>query len=330
MTESTGNRLEPSATIPSALPAGWERDTLEKVLLATVTEQRRNRRWNIAFRAVLLIYLGVFLWLVAQPLVGKHHFGGKKHTSIIDVTGTIAAGQPANAESLIAGLRAASEDSGTQGIILRMNTPGGTPVQAASVYDEIRRIKQRKPELPIYAVITDLCASGGYYIASATDRIFVNNASMIGSIGVIMSNFGFVEAMSKLGVERRVMTAGAHKAILDPFLPIDPVARDHMQSVLNTVHQQFITAVKQGRGARLKDDPQLFSGLVWNGGEGIRLGLADEFGDVRHVAEDVIGAKELVNFTPKENLLDRVTKQFGVAVGRGLAMTVSESRLGLQ
>lgn len=304
----------------------WERDILEKVLMASVVEQRKSRLWGIFFKLILVFYVGVAFWQIADPLEQSSLLAAKKkHTAIVDVAGMIAPGQPANADSIIDGLRAAADDANTQGIILRMNTPGGSPVQSAYVYDEIRRIKSKKPQMPIYAVVSDMCASGGYYIASAADKIFVNNASVVGSIGVIMGNFGFVDAINKLGIERRVLTAGAHKAILDPFSPVDPVAKEHMQGVLNEVHRQFIDAVKQGRGNRLKEIPELFSGLVWTGAKGIELGLVDELGDVRHVAEDIIGAKNLVNFTPEENWMDRVSHHLGTSIASSLLPLYSGS-----
>jgi protease-4 len=313
----------PTDPRPAPPPSSWERETLEKVLLASIAEQRKARLWGIFFKSLLMIYLAVALWLGAQPFMDQGEVGGKGHTAVIDVAGMIAPGQPASADTLIRGIKAAAEDSGTKGIVLRMNTPGGSPVQAAYVYDEIRRLKKLKPELPIYAVVADLCASGGYYIASATDKIYVNNASVVGSIGVIMGGFGFVDAMGKLGVERRVMTAGQHKAIMDPFAPVDPVAQAHLQSVLEAVHRQFIDAVKQGRGERLKNNPDLFSGLVWTGADGIKLGLVDEVGDLRHVAEDVIGAKKTVNFTPDQDLLDRIGHRFGAAFGQALSSALN-------
>jgi protease-4 len=324
--EEIGSNTEPkvSRAEPAPAPSSWERETLEKVLMASIVEQRRARWWGIFFKSLTMIYVGIVLWLVAQPFAERSSIGGKKgHTAVVDVAGMIAPGQPASADTIIQGLRAAAEDAGTKGIILRMNTPGGSPVQSAYVYDEIRRIKKTKPELPIYAVVADLCASGGYYIASAADKIFVNNASIVGSIGVIMGSFGFVEAMNKLGVERRVMTAGEHKAILDPFTPIDSVAKAHMQTLLDSVHRQFIDAVKQGRGDRLKETPEMFSGLVWTGTDAIRLGLVDEIGDMRHVAEDVIGAKKTVNFTPDQNLFDRVAHRLGASFGGALWSAVS-------
>ena len=310
---------ESTESTQSNSDAHWEREALEKVLLASVEEQRRSRRWGIFFKSLLALYLGGALWMAYKPWSGST--SGKEgdgHTAVIDVAGVIAPGQPASADNIIEGLRDAVEDKHTKGIILRVNSPGGSPVQSAYVYDEIRRLKKLKPELPIHAVVADMCASGGYYIASAADKIYVNSASVVGSIGVIMGSFGFVDTMKKFGVERRIMTAGEHKALMDPFAPVDPVAKQHMQGVLGQVHQQFIGAVKQGRGARLKETPDMFSGLIWTGAEGIKLGLADELGDVRHVAEDVIGAKKLVDFNPEENLLDRMSRRFGASVGHVL------------
>ncbi|BBA34671.1 signal peptide peptidase SppA, 36K type [Methylocaldum marinum] len=310
-------------TEDQVLPQAWERDTLEKVLLTALTEQRRARRWGIFFKLLMLGYFGIALWLVAQQLSEQRAREERVHTAVIDVAGMIAAGERANADAIIEGLRAAADATGAKGIVLRMNTPGGSPVQSAYVYEEIRRIKKLKPDLPIYAVVADMCTSGGYYIASAADKIFVNQSSIVGSIGVIMDSFGFVEAINRLGIERRVMTAGEHKAILDPFSPVDPVAKEHLQSVLDAIHRQFIEAVRQGRAGRLKENtPQLYSGLVWTGDEGIKLGLADGFGDVRTVAESVIGAKDMVNYTAEENLWDRITSRIGTAVGHMLRSAV--------
>jgi protease-4 len=223
---------------------------------------------------------------------------------------------------LIDALREASEDSKVKGILLRMNSPGGSPVQSQAVYEEIRRLKAEKPELPIVAVVADLCASGCYYIAAAADKIFVSEASVVGSIGVIMGSFGFVETLKTLGIERRIMTAGEHKALLDPFAPVDPVAKAHMQGLINQVHQQFIDAVKAGRGPRLKETPEMFSGLVWNGREGIRLGLADEIGSDRSVAETVIGAKKRVNFNPEEGVFERLSRRMGTEVALAFLSTL--------
>lgn len=317
MTQESTESVKTSRPVPEA--SHWERETLEKVLLASVEEQRRSRRWGIFFKSLLAVYLGGALWMAYKPWSGSvSGKDGDSHTAVVDVAGVIAPGQPASADSIIEGLRDAVEDKHTKGIILRVNSPGGSPVQSAYVYDEIRRLKRLKPELAIYAVVADMCASGCYYIASAADKIYVNNASVVGSIGVIMGSFGFVDTMKMFGVERRIMTAGEHKALMDPFAPVDPVAKQHMQGVLGQVHQQFIDAVKQGRGSRLKEIPDMFSGLIWTGAEGIKLGLADELGDVRHVAEEVIGAKKLTNFNPEENLFDRMSRRLGASVGHVL------------
>ncbi len=311
-------------------PQDWERKTIEKILMASIEEQRRARRWGLFFKGLLVIYVGGFLWMTAKPLQGLGGDGGEAHTSVIDVAGVIAPGQPASADNIIEGLRDAHEDKATKGILLRMNSPGGSPVQSAYVYEEIRRLKKLKPDLPIVAVVSDMCASGCYYIASAADQIYVNNASVVGSIGVIMGGFGFVDTMKMLGVERRIMTAGEHKALMDPFGPVDPVARTHMQGVLGQVHQQFIQAVRDGRGSRLKEIPDMFSGLIWTGGEGIKLGLADAIGDERSVAETVIGAKKVVNYNPDENFMDRFTRRFGASVGGVLMEFLAHLSLSLR
>jgi protease-4 len=294
----------------------WERDILEKLVLASVTEQRRARRWGIFFKSLFFIYLLIALIAAIQPFSRHRLADGKGHTAVVNVVGIIAEGTETNADNIIDGLNAAVEDSGTKGIILNMNTPGGSPVQSAQIYDEIRRIKEARPKLPIYAVVSDLCASGGYYVAAAADKIFVNSASVVGSIGVVMNGFGFVETIDKLGIERRLITAGEHKGMLDPFSPVNPVEKGHLQKLLTRVHQQFIDAVRKGRGERLKDNPDLFSGLVWTGAQGIELGLVDEVGDARSVAKNVIGAERLVNFTPEESVFDRLSHRIGTALGR--------------
>lgn len=303
---------------PSETP-GWERQVLEKLLLEALTEQRKTRRWSLIFKVIVWSVVGLGFLLMFEPLSPDRLPGvGKDHTAVVDVFGVIAEGGETDAETIIQGLHEAVEAKGVQGIVLRMNTPGGSPVQSAYVYDEIRRIKKAHPNLPVYAVVSDLCASGGYYIASAADKIFVNPASIVGSIGVIMNGFGFVGTLEKLGVERRVMTAGDHKAILDPFSPVSPAEKVHVQGVLNAVHQQFIAAVKAGRGDRLKDKPEIFSGLVWTGADGIELGLVDGVGELHQVAETVIGAKEIVNYSHKETWMDRLSQELGTSLGTAL------------
>ncbi len=293
----------------------WERGLIEKILLETLKEQRRARRWSLVLKLALLAYLAVALWMAAAPFSDQRLGGSAAHTAVIDITGLISEGGKTNAESIIKGMKAAVEDQQTKGIILKMNSPGGTPVQAAYVYGEIRAIKQSHPSLPVVAVASDLCASGCYYIATAADKIFVNPSTIVGSIGVIMNGFGFVEAMQKLGIERRAFTAGEHKALLDPFKAVDPAEKAQVQKVLDAIHQQFITAVRDGRGNRLKEAPGIFSGLVWTGTDAIALGLADAFGDVHSVAEKEIGAAELVDFTSKEDWFERFSKRLGTSLG---------------
>lgn len=302
----------------SAAP-GWERDVLEKLAFAAINEQRAARRWSIFFKALLFLYLLVLLILAVYPrFKGDFIDTEGKHTAVIDIMGQIGEDQPTNADNVIESLNDAVKDKNTKGIILRLNTPGGTPVQSDYIYNEIRRVKKEHPDLPIYAVISDICASGGYYIASAADKIYANQASIIGSIGVIMNGFGFVDTLNKFGVERRLLTAGAHKAMLDPFSPIKAEESEHMQILLNQVHQQFIDAVKQGRGARLKETPDMFSGLVWTGKEGLKLGLIDDFGNATMVAKDIIGAEKLVNFTQQERLLDRLAGKIGATFAHSI------------
>ncbi|TAN49915.1 MAG: S49 family peptidase [Methylococcaceae bacterium] len=321
-----------TSTSPSkpAPQSAWEREVLEKVLMAAIDEQRRGRRWSMFYKSALLAYLGIALLMFAHPFKdGGTIVDGKSHTAVVDVAGIIMEGTETNADAVIDGLQAAVEDPHTKGIVLRMNSPGGSPVQSAYIYDEVRRIRKEHPDLPIHAVVEDLCASGCYYVAAATDKIFVNPSSVVGSIGVIMNGFGFVETLNKLGVERRVMTAGAHKALLDPFSPANPDERQHVQGVIDNVHQLFIDAVRQGRGERLKENPDLFTGLVWSGAQSIPLGLADAVGTARSVAKDVIGAEELVNFTPQETLMDRLAQRMGASAGTALHSLIGGMALTL-
>lgn len=294
-------------------PQRWEKAVLEKLAFAAFEEQKKVRRWGIFFKILTFAYLSVVLALVIYPRLEVGMNTHQQHAAVIDVLGMIADGEAANAGSIIEGLRDAIKDKNTKGIILNINSPGGSAVQSAYVYDEIRRQKALHPEMPIYSVVGDMCASGGYYIASASDKIYVSKASLIGSIGVIMNGFGFTNVMEKLGVERRLLTAGSHKAMLDPFSPENQAESQHMQTLLDQVHQQFIDAVKQVRGDRLKASEELFSGLIWTGEQGVELGLADDFGSVDSVARDVIGTEDKLNFTPQERLLDRLAGKFGAS-----------------
>ncbi|MGZ8095918.1 MAG: signal peptide peptidase SppA [Methylosarcina sp.] len=314
-------------TSPSSEP-GWERAIIEKLALAAVNEQTRARRWGIFFKSLIFIYLIVLAVMMMYPRI-KEGFGvdNQYHTAVVDVVGMIAEDKEASAESIIEGLRNAVEDKNTKGIILHANSPGGSPVQSAYVYDEIRKIKKEHPDLPVYAVVSDICASGCYYIAAASDKIFVNQASLIGSIGVLMDGFGFVETLEKLGIERRVLTAGTHKALLDPFSPPKEEETRFMQSLLDQVHQQFISAVKAGRGERLKDSPELFTGLVWTGQESIKLGIADAYGRDDYVAREIIGAETQVDFTRQEHLLDKIAGKIGTAFGHSIGSLIQGAAL---
>ncbi len=300
-------------------PPSWERATLEKVLLAHIAEQRRARRWSLLTRLLtLVVVVGVLTvmggwWPVADMARAT------RHTALIDLDGVIDAEGPVTADAVIDALQAAFSDTTTAGVILRISSPGGSPVQAGQIHDEILRLKAAHPQIPVHAVVEEICASGGYYVAAAADRIFVDKASLIGSIGVLMDGFGFTGLMDKAGVERRLITAGENKGFLDPFSPLQPGQQAHARQLLESVHQQFIAVVKAGRGDRLKNDPQIFSGLVWTGQTGIELGLADAQGTVRSVARDVLQAEEIVNYTRREGLAERLAKRAGVAAGQTLA-----------
>ena len=305
----------------SADDKSWK--LLEKTLLAGVQEQRRSRRWGIFFKLLTFVYLLVALALFT-PLMDmeKTATRGAGYTALIEVTGMIADKESASADNIVTGLRAAFEDTKVKGIVLRINSPGGSPVQSGYVYDEIRRLRGLHPDIKVYAVISDLGASGAYYIASAADQIYADKASLVGSIGVTAAGYGFVGTMEKLGVERRTYTSGEHKSFLDPFQPQKPEETQFWQGVLDTTHRQFIASVKQGRGERLKDKehPELFSGLVWSGEQALQLGLIDGLGSASSVARDVIGEKELVDFTVQESPFDRFSRKLGASVAEHLAM----------
>lgn len=279
-----------------------------------LAEQRRARRWSVFFKSLLFLYL--FVLLLAGVPRGWFDFGfGRDHTALVEINGVIAAGAEASADNVVAGLRAAFEHGGTRGVILRINSPGGSPVQAGYINDEIRRLREEHPDIPVYAVIADVCASGGYYVAVAADEIYADKASIVGSIGVRMDGFGFVEAIDKLGIERRLLTAGEHKAFLDPFLPLDAEEVEHVRGVLEEIHRQFIDTVVAGRRDRLAEDHDaLFSGLVWTGVQGLELGLVDALGSASYVAREVIGVERIVDFTVRESYFARVGRSLGEAL----------------
>ena len=295
--------------------ASWERATLEKLAMATLIEQRQARRWRNGIRIAWLVFV-VLLVGFGWERGGAPADVSKPHTAVIEIKGEIASGGEASAELVISSMRSAFEDAGTQGVVLLINSPGGSPVQAGIINDEIIRLKAQYKK-PIYAVVEETCASAAYYIAVGADKIYVDKASIVGSIGVLMDGFGFTGLMDKLGVERRLMTAGENKGFLDPFSPQTETQRAFAQTMLDQIHQQFIAVVKAGRGARLKETPETFSGLFWTGQQAIDLGLADHLGNIDYVAREVIKAEELVDYTHHENVAERLVKRFGAAIGQG-------------
>jgi len=295
--------------------SNWERGVLEKLAMSAIQEQRRARHWSIFFKVLTFGYLFILLFLFLGVFDdNKDGLSGDKHTALIDVNGVISAGSNANADNLIASLQDAFDDKNTAGVVLRINSPGGSPVQSALVNDEIRRLRTLHPEIPLHVVVEDMCASGGYFIAAAADKIYVNRSSIVGSIGVLMDGFGFTGTMQKLGVERRLMTAGENKGFMDPFSPRNPKHEAFTKELLGDVHQQFIDVVRAGRGKRLRETPEMFSGLFWTGDKAIKMGLADELGSVDSVARDVFKAEKIVDFTAHENIADRLAKKLGAGV----------------
>ncbi|ALQ52469.1 S49 family peptidase [Nitrosomonas ureae] len=288
----------------------WERDLLEDLALASLNEQRRARRWGIFFKLVTFLYLFILLFFALGWIDDGKVRLADKHTAVIDLRGTITTESMNSADKINSSLRSAFQDKNTKGVILRINSPGGSPVQAGYINDEIRRLRAKYPDIPLYAVVGDICASGGYYIAVAADKIYVDKASLIGSIGVLMDSFGFTGTLEKLGIERRLLTAGENKSFLDPFSPLDPIQMDHATKLLREVHEQFIQVVKQGRGERLKNDPDIFSGIIWTGQKSIDLGLTDAIGNAEYVAREIIKAETLIDFTPREGLSDVFSKRF--------------------
>jgi len=304
---------EKEARKAAAGQPGWERDVLEKLVFATLAEQRSARRWRIFTRLAWLVFAIAIAWLLLQrdaATVSK----STPHTAVVDIKGEIAAGAEASAEFVVAAMRSAFEDSGSQAVVLLINSPGGSPVQAGIINDEIVRLKA-KYNKPVYAVVEETCASAAYYIASAADEIFVDKASIVGSIGVLMDGFGFTGTMEKLGVERRLITAGENKGFLDPFSPQTEKQRAFAQQMLDQIHQQFIAVVKAGRGDRLKINDETFSGLFWTGQQAVDMGLADKLGNLDYVAREVVKAEEVIDYTRRDNVAERLVKKFGAAVG---------------
>jgi protease-4 len=311
------------------VPPQWERSVLEKVALKALDEQRRTRQWSALFKLLwftffFLIFAAWMGW-IGRPDKDTLGAATGRHTAVIDLEGIIGIESKASAEKMIKALDRAYKDPNTQGVILRINSPGGSPVQAGYINDEIRRLRQKYPNVPLYAVVQDLCASGGYYVAAAADRIYVDKASLVGSIGVIMNGFGFVGTMEKLGVERRAYTAGENKDFLDPFVPQKPSDIEHAKQMLGEIHQQFINVVKQGRGARLHESPEIFSGLIWTGQKSVELGLADGLGSAEYVAREVIKAERMVDFTPEESYFEHISKRLGTSFGASFGRAAAEA-----
>ncbi|MTI63194.1 S49 family peptidase [Methylophaga sp.] len=290
----------------------WERTVLRDLAFAAIKEQRAKRRWGYVFKFLILLYLVGFMVLAYSP--GKLATVADPHTAMVDIQGIIASDAEANADAMITGIREAFESETAKGLILRLNTPGGSPVQAGLINDEIQRLRAGRPDFPVYAVVQDVCASGGYYIAVAADEIYADKASIVGSIGVRMDSFGLTGLIDKIGVERRSLTAGEHKAFLDPFLPMEQEDIEHAQQMLDTIHQQFINVVKAGRGDKLANNDDLFSGLFWSGEQAIDLGLIDGFAGTGKVARELIGAEEVIDYTPRPNYLDQFAGKLGASI----------------
>jgi protease-4 len=319
----------PSANASSDRTPGvaWERATLEKLVFATIREQQSARRWKMFSRLLWLAVFGAIAWFVYTS--NTTTTVSTPHTAVVDIKGEIASGAEASAEYVVASLRSAFEDEGAQAVVLLINSPGGSPVQAGIINDEITRLKGLHGK-KVYAVVEETCASAAYYIAAAADDIYVDKASLVGSIGVLMDGFGFTGLMEKLGIERRLMTAGANKAMLDPFSPQDEAQRAYIQTMLGEIHTQFIEVVKKGRGDRLKENGDTFSGLVWNGQQAVALGLADGLGNLDYVAREIVKAEEIVDYTRRENVGLRLAKRFGASMGEGMFLAARAAGVSLR
>jgi protease-4 len=305
----------------------WERELVTKLATAALKEQRRARLWGIFFKLLTFAYVTLFLLMAIDWQGGDYAGGGKKHTAMVEVNGIIAPGTDASAERVNASLQAAFKDKNTQGVVVRINSPGGSPVQAQTIYDEMKRLRKKHPEIPLYAVVEDVCASGGYFVAAGADRIYVGKASIVGSIGVLMNGFGFTGLMEKLGVERRLITAGENKGMLDPFSPLDPKDAEHVKKMMGDIHQQFIGVVKEGRGKRLKESAEIFSGLIWTGERSIDLGLADAVGSLDYVAREVIKAEEIRDYTITEGIAEKFARRFGASLANTFVDTLLRTSL---
>lgn len=320
---SEENLNQPTENKTGTANKEWQQSVLEKLAGSALREQVTARRWNIFFKALIFIYLFVVLFY-AMGLIGHGKTAAENHTALIDIAGVIEAGGDVNADSVLGSLQEAYESPNMKGIILRINSPGGSPVQAGIINDEIRRQKKLHPNIPVFAVVEDICASGGYYIAVAADKIYVDKGSIIGSIGVLMDGYGFTETMKKVGVERRLMTAGENKAMLDPFSPVNPKHQELAQTMLNEIHEQFKNVVREGRGNRLKETPEIFSGLFWSGEQGIKLGLADALGSADYVAREVIKQENIVDYTYQDDFASRIAKKIGASISQSVGEVIAK------
>ena len=298
----------------------WERELISKLASAALKEQRRARLWGIFFKLLTFAYV-TFILMMAIDWKGRGEVSssGGKHTAMVELNGVIGPGSDASADKITVALQAAFKDKNTQGVVLRINSPGGSPVQSQTIYDEMRRLRKKYPEIPLYVVVEDVCASGGYFVAAGADRIYVSKSSVVGSIGVLMNGFGFTGLMEKLGVDRRLITAGENKGMLDPFSPVNEKDVEHARALVKDIHQQFVAVVREGRGKRLKETPDMFSGLIWTGQMSVELGLADGFGSLESVARDVVKAEDIVDYTQKEGIAEKLARRFGAGVASSLA-----------
>jgi protease-4 len=311
--ESASGAIKSKAN--NASEANWERSTLEKLAFSALAEQKTARRWRVFVRMAWLTFFVVMAWVLLYRGTAVND-KSLPHTAVVEIKGEIASGGDASAELIVSAMRAAFEDDGAQAVVLLINSPGGSPVQAGIINDEIIRLKG-KYKKPVYAVVEETCASAAYYIAVAADKIYVDKASIVGSIGVLMDGFGFTGIMDKLGIERRLMTAGVNKGFMDPYSPQTEKQREFAQAMLDQIHQQFISVVKAGRGKRLKETPEIFSGLFWTGQQAVEMGLADQLGNLDFVAREVVKAEDLIDYTRRDNVAERLAKRFGAAMGEG-------------
>ena len=308
----------------------WERELVTRLATAALKEQRRARLWGIFFKLLTFAYISLILIMAVDWQGRADMTGGRKHTAMVEVNGLIGPGSDASAEKVTTALQAAFKDKNTQGVVVRINSPGGSPVQAQTIYDEMRRLRAKYPNIPLYAVVEDICASGGYFVAVGADRIYVSKASIVGSIGVLMNGFGFTGLMDKLGIERRLLTAGENKGMLDPFSPMEEDDVAHAKQMLSDIHHQFIGVVREGRGKRLKEAPDIFSGLIWTGQKSIDLGLADGIGSLEFVAREVVKAEDIVDFTQKEGFAEKFAKRFGAGVTSALVEFAVKASSGIR